>query len=59
MNPPHPYPCKACEVEQSADRERAAFMAGYDASSDDHHGRGAYEPEDAYTAWLATQQKEP
>jgi hypothetical protein len=48
----------------SADRERAAFMAGYAAGGNDEctawnnagPGIGA---DEAYTAWLATQPQEP
>jgi hypothetical protein len=60
MNPPHPYPCKACEVESAADRERAAFMAGRAALYTGHawsfiNVDSSRLDEAAYTAWLATQ----
>jgi hypothetical protein len=50
--------CQNCaQPTPSADRERAAFMAGWDARNKAYFPV-AEAPQNAYTAWLATQPQE-
>jgi hypothetical protein len=52
-----PIEAPAGQPTPSADRERAAFMAGWDARNKAYFPV-AEAPQNAYTAWLATQPQE-